>query len=168
MIIIGYRTSTRVIEWGQFLCPNCQTRQNYTRKRSAPYFTLSGFALVILLAFSQFSCLRGQRFIDVHIERDGQLILQTGYGVSDSLDAAAMWESLNGELFDAVGTIEPEADDPKRAVLKGKILIVILHVSNEITRANVDELRLIRPPGSGDRWQLAPDEAQRTAKAAGL
>jgi hypothetical protein len=127
-----------------------------------------GFALVILLAVSLFAGCGGQRYIHVNIERDGELILKTEYGVSDGLDAAATWTSLQGQSFETVGTIKPEADDPQKAVLKGKIRIVILHVDKEIARAKVDRLRLIRASGSGDRWKLTPGEVQRTAQAAGL
>jgi len=127
-----------------------------------------GFAPVIVLAVSLSSCLRGQRYIDVHIERDGTRILQTGYGVDDYLGTSAIWKSLQGESFESVVPIEPESGDPQKAVLKGKIQIVILHVDREMAQAQVDELRLIRASGSSDRWQLAPGEVKRTAQAAGL
>jgi hypothetical protein len=104
----------------------------------------------------------------VQIERDGKVVLETGYGVSDALDAADMWQSLQGESFKSVSTVSPEADDPQQAILKGKIRIVIHHVNNEIASAKVDELRLVRAAGSSDRWQLAPGEVKRTARAAGL
>jgi hypothetical protein len=127
-----------------------------------------GCALVILLSGSLCSCLNGQRYLDVQIERDGKVVLETGYGVSDALDAADMWQSLQGESFKSVSTVSPEADDPQQAILKGKIRIVIHHVNNEIASAKVDELRLVRAAGSSDRWQLAPGEVKRTARAAGL
>ncbi len=127
-----------------------------------------GFFPAILLAVSLSACLSGQRYIDVLIERDGTRILQTGYGVDDYLGTPAIWKSLEGESFESVGKVEPDADDPQKAVLKGKIRIVIFHVNNQMAQAQVDELRLIRAPGSSDRWQLAPGEVKRTAQAAGL
>ena len=103
-----------------------------------------GLAAVILQAVSLSACLSGQRFIDVAIERDGTRILQTGYGVDDYLGNTAIWKSLEGESFEPIGTIEPEAADAQKAVLKGKIRIVIFHVKSQIAQAQVDELRLIR------------------------
>ena len=117
-----------------------------------------GLAAVILQTVSLSACLSGQRFIDVAIERDGTRILQTGYGVDDYLGNTAIWKSLEGESFEPIGTIEPEAADAQKAVLKGKIRIVIFHVKSQIAQAQVDELRLIRAPGSSERWQLAPGE----------
>ena len=72
-----------------------------------------GCALVILLSGSLCSCLNGQRYLDVQIERDGKVVLATGYGVSDALDAADMWQSLQGESFKSVSTVSPEADEPQ-------------------------------------------------------
>jgi len=127
-----------------------------------------GFALVLLLAVSLFPGCIGQRALRVQITRDGELILQTAYGVSDRLNAAAIWRSLEGKSFKTVDTLKPETDDPQKAVVKGKIRIVILHVDREIASAQVDEIRLVRVPGSNDQWQLAPDEVRRTGQAAGL
>jgi hypothetical protein len=104
----------------------------------------------------------------VQIDRDGTRVLQTGYGVDDNLGNSAIWKSLEAKSFESFGQIEPEASDAQKAVLKGKIRIVIFHVNNQMAQAQIDELRLIRGSDSGDRWQLAPGEVARTAKAAGL
>jgi hypothetical protein len=122
---------------------------------------------ILLVAWLVPGC-SGQRYIRVQVERDGALVLKTEYGVSDSLSAAAIWRGLQEDSFGAVGTIEPEKDDPRKAVLKGKIRIVIHHVDNEIAAANVDDLRLIRDSESSKQWKLAPGEMIRTGKAAGL
>ena len=101
-------------------------------------------------------------------KRDGVPTLHTEYGVSDNLNTAAMWSTLQGESFAAVGTVKPQPEDPKKAVLKGRIRMVFRHVKNDIATAKVSELRLIRDPGSSDRWKLAPGEVERTAQAAAL
>ena len=75
---------------------------------------------------------------------------------------------MKSDSFDAVGKVEPETDDPRKAVLKGKIRIEILHVNNPIAGANVHELKLIRASDSSTQWQLAPGDFERTRKAAGL
>ena len=112
--------------------------------------------------------LAGQRYIVVQIERDGALVLKTEYGVSDNLSPAAIWRGLRSDSFDAAGKVEPENDDALKAVLKGKIRIVILHVNNAIAAASVDELKLISTSDSSIQWQLAPGEVERTGQAAGL
>jgi hypothetical protein len=141
---------------------------NAMRHRLGFALAILGFAPAIFLAGSLLSGCGGQRFIKVRIERDGAPVLQTEYGVSDSLDPAAIWRGLQGDSFDAVGTVTPAVDDPQKAVLKGKIRIVILHVNNEIAAAKVNELRLTRASGSGNQWKLASGEVDRTAQAAGL
>jgi hypothetical protein len=126
------------------------------------------FAPLALLAVSLFSGCSGQRLIDVHVERDGVVALQTSYGVSDGLNAAAMWQTLQAQPFEAVTPIISEAEDPKKAVLKGKLRMVILHVNNEIASAKISELRLVRDSDSSDRWKLAAGEVERTSHVAGL
>jgi hypothetical protein len=126
------------------------------------------FALLVMLAFLPISCFAGQRYIEVGVERDGMPLLHAGYGVSDALGVPAIWQSLQRRSFQPAGTIEPLAADPQKAVLTGGIRIVIRHVGRELARAQVDELQLIRTPGSIDQWQLAPGEVERTAKLAGL
>jgi hypothetical protein len=125
-------------------------------------------APLALLTVSLFPGCSGQRLIDVQIERDGVVALQTSYGVSDSLNAAAMWNTLQSQPFEAVKPITSEAEDPKKAVLKGKLRMVIHHVNTEIASAKISELRLVRDSDSSDRWRLAAGEVERTSHAAGL
>jgi hypothetical protein len=110
----------------------------------------------------------GQRYLQIHLERDGKLILRSECVVSDGLDAASMWKSLQGRPFDATSALTPTADDPQKAVLKGKIKITIMRVDRVIASALVDEIRLVRVPGSQERWEIPQDEVERTARAAGL
>jgi hypothetical protein len=126
------------------------------------------FIVVALPVVSLLPGCAGQRYIEVDVERDGVPTLHTEYGVSDSLDAAAIWSTLQGQSFAAVGTVKSEPEDPEKAVIKGKIRMVIRHVKNEMATAKINELRLLRDPGSSDRWKLAPGEVERTAQAAAL
>lgn len=126
------------------------------------------FAVASLLAVSLLPGCSGQRLLHVEIERNGVRALETQYGVSDSLDPAAMWASLQGETFTAVAPIPSEPTDPEKASLKGKIRIVIHHVDKEIAAAKVSEVRLTRADGTNDHWKLAVGEASRTSHAAGL
>jgi hypothetical protein len=126
------------------------------------------FVVLILLGVSLFPGCGGQRYLNARIERDGELVLQTEYGVPDRWDTAAMWRSLQGKSFKAVGPVKPETDDRQMTLLKGKIRIAILHVTRVIASAEVDELRISCPSGSSDQWQLPNDEVERTARVAGL
>src|SRR6478672_1644996 len=67
-------------------------------------------------------CGGGQRLLKAHIERDGELVLETSFGVNDQMPPAAAWKELAGRHFKAVGPITPDADG-KTATLKGKIRI---------------------------------------------
>jgi len=121
-----------------------------------------------LLAVLLFSGCVGQRYLQVRVERDGDLVLQTKYGVPDRLGASDIWQSLQGKPFKAVGTVTPDAANGQKVVLKGKIKITILHGDKAMASASVDELRFVRASGCEDRWELPPEEVQRTAKTAGL
>ena len=126
-------------------------------------------AVLPLAVFVLAGCLHpGQRYLHVRVERDGVPILQTEYAVSDSLDAAGMWKSLEGKPFKVVGTTTPEAIDRQRAVLKGNIKIVILHVDQVMASARVNAVGLVRAPDAEGQWVLPPEEVERTARAAGL
>jgi hypothetical protein len=127
----------------------------------------SAIAAVVLLAIALASCMSGQRYINVSIDRDGTRILEAGYGVSDALDARAIWNTLQEAHFESSAAIEPDAADPLKAALRGKIRIVIRHVQNQIASTQVDELRLIRASNTSEQWLLAPGEANRTARAPG-
>ena len=44
---------------------------------------------------------------------------------------------MQGESFAALSPIKPEPEDPEKAVLKGKLRMVILHVDKEIAAAKI-------------------------------
>ncbi len=125
-------------------------------------------ALFVLLTVSLLPGCAGQRYIKVDIERDSTVALHTEYGVSDSLTPSAIWNTLQGQSFTAVTPLKPEPEDPKKAVMKGKLRIVITHVGNELASAKIKELRLVRDSDSSDQWKIAPGEVERTSLAAGL
>jgi hypothetical protein len=143
-------------------------KQFFSQSEGHQMWHRSAFAPVILLAISLFPGCSGQRFIEVNIERDGAPALHTAYGVSDSLSPAGVWGTLEGQSFTAASTITPEREDPKKAVLKGRIRIVITHVKNELAASKISELRLVRDSDSDDQWKLASGEVKRTSQAAGL
>ena len=125
-------------------------------------------APLVLLTVSLLPGCAGQRDIKVDIERDGVVALHTEFGVSDSLNSSAIWNTLQGQSFTAINPIKPEPEDPLKAVLRGKLRMVITHVDNELASAKIKELRIVRDSDSSDQWKLAPGEVKRTSLAAGL
>jgi hypothetical protein len=122
----------------------------------------------VLLTVSLFPGCAGQRYIKVDIERDGAVALRTEYGVSDSLNSSSIWNTLQGQSFTAINPIKPDPEDPLKAVLKGRLRIVVTHVDNELASAKIKELRLVRDSDASDQWKLSPGEVERTSLAAGL
>jgi len=124
--------------------------------------------LLVLGACSASGCHAGQRLLEATVERDGEPVLQAKYGVSDQATPAAAWGQLVGKHFKAVGPITPDAGDPQKAVLKGKIRITLRHTGSHFASADVDQLRLVRVAGAEDEWEIPKDEVDRAAKSAGF
>ena len=110
----------------------------------------------------------GQRLIEARVERDGQIVLQSQFGISDDASPAIAWGLLGDQKFKAVGHISPEGNDPQKAVLKGKIRILLRHAGNPFASADVEQLRLNLAPGTDIYWMIPKDEVERTFKAAGF
>lgn len=110
----------------------------------------------------------GQRYLQVRIERERKPVLKTAYSVSDRLDGAAIWKSLQGKAFEPVGPLKLQSDSAKETVLTGQLRIVILHTDQTIATAQVDRVRLVRSAGAPGKWELPQEEVERTAQAAGL
>src|SRR5262249_47606226 len=101
----------------------------------------SRFAVLSFALFGSFACAGcagGQRLLEASIERDGETILQTKFGVSDQATPAAAWEQLVGKQFKAVSPITPDPGDPQKLVLKGKIRITLRHTGTHFASADVD------------------------------
>jgi hypothetical protein len=123
--------------------------------------------LALCACFASSGC-GGQRLLEATVERDGEPLLQAKYGVSDQATPAAAWGQLVGKHFKAVGPITPDAGDPNKAVLKGKIRITLRHTGTHFAGADVDQLRLVRVTGAEDEWEIPKDEVERAAKSAGF
>src|SRR5262245_26003645 len=108
-----------------------------------------------------------QKSLEARIERDGELVLKTSFGVNDQMPPAAAWKELAGKPFKAVGPITPDADG-KTATFKGKIRIELKSGGTHFASADVQELRLTKVPGSDNDWEIPQSEIERTAKAAGF
>ena len=125
---------------------------------------------VLLLALAPLAsgCFGGQRLLEATVERDGEPVLQAKYGISDQATPAAAWSQLAGRHFKAVGPVTPDAGDPNKATLKGKIRITLRHAGTHFASADADQLRLVRVAGADDEWEIPKEEVERTAKTAGF
>jgi hypothetical protein len=110
----------------------------------------------------------GQRALEGRVERDGELVLKTLFGVSDKLPPEAAWQHLTGRHFKAVGPITPDPGGAQTATLRGKIRIELRHAGTHFASADVQELRLTKVPGTDNDWEIPRSEVERTARAAGF
>jgi hypothetical protein len=125
-------------------------------------------AAALVASFACLGCANGQRLLEARIERDGETVLETKFGVSDQATPTAAWEQIVGRSFKAVGPITPDIGDPNKAVLKGKIRIALRHAGTHFASADVDQLRLTRVAGTDDQWEIPKEEVERTLKTAGF
>jgi hypothetical protein len=123
--------------------------------------------LSVLVISGSTGC-EAQRLVEARVERDGEPILQSQFGISDEATPATAWGLLSDQKFKAVGHVAPEENDPKKAVLKGKIRIFIRYAGSHLARVDVEQLRIVLVPGTEDYWTIPKDEVERTLKAAGL
>ena len=103
----------------------------------------------------------GQRYVTVTIERDGAPVLETGYGVSDSLGEEAWFEQLANASFSESTKLEVDEKDPSLVTLTGDLRIVMSHVESPLAKVRSAELRLEADPAMPGHWRLAPGEASR-------
>lgn len=103
----------------------------------------------------------GQQYITVTIEQNGAPVLETGYGVSDSLGEEAWFEQLANASFSESTKLEVDEKDPSQVTLTGDLRIVMSHVESPLAKVRSAELRLEADPAMPGHWRLAPGEASR-------
>lgn len=108
------------------------------------------------------------RLIEARIERNGVFMLQMQFGVADDATPAQIWAHVSQHRFKVVGAYMPDAADPQKMVLKGKVRIELRNAGDPVAAAEVEELRLTGIPGTTEYWMLPQAEVERTRKAAGL
>lgn len=114
-------------------------------------------AWLILLALAVGGCTPpGQRHLHATVAVDGKPVLETTFGVSDSLSPSAAWERLEGKVFEAAGA------GPVGEALAGKVRLSLVHVDRPFATADLKRLSLVKVEGG---WALAPGEVARTAKS---
>lgn len=125
-------------------------------------------AFVFGLTVACGGCHSGQRLLEARVERDGEPVLEAHFGVSDQATPADAWAKLAGKPFKAIGPITPEPGDMNKAVMKGRIRILLKHTATHFASSDVDQLRLTRVAGTEDQWEIQKEEVERTAKSAGF
>jgi len=119
----------------------------------------------VLLCFALFSVgceFPGRRLLEARVEQDGKTLLRKQFDVSDSLGPAAAWNELKGQNFESVAAITPDAQDPLRAFLRGKLRIVLQDHHASFAAVELDELVLTRADENSSEWRIPIEEIQRT------
>ena len=107
----------------------------------------------------------GQRLLEARIEKDGQLVLRTHFGVPDTWAPDAAWQQLNGRAFEPVGAATFESNDSGQVQLKGNVRVALVHAGTPFAAVDVEQLQLVGDLAGPATWRLAPGEVVRTAKA---
>ncbi len=130
---------------------------------------ISTLTFLFSLAFG--SQVFAERELTVEAELNGKVVLRTKYVDDGSQNAIDAWRySLMKEpVADAeVMDFQPDATNPKYAMLKGAIVLRMLDANGNLGEAKLEELALIRKDPSSLRWYLSEEEVYRTAFEAGL
>jgi hypothetical protein len=106
------------------------------------------------------------RFLHVQIERDGAVILESGFGAGDEERRERLWGRLLDVEFEELGAA-PLAAGKQELALQGDLRITIRHVDRELVSVQIDKLQL-RRAAAGGNWRLPPEEVERAALQAGL
>ncbi len=124
------------------------------------------FALIFGLTAALAACNMlhiGQRVLDVHIEVDGKVVCKGFKSVPDHTPVSKMWDALEGLLFEAVEDnplmIRKDPNAQTR-ILEGQIVVRLLHVDQELRRAQLKKLTL-KPADGGAFWSIDPAEIER-------
>jgi hypothetical protein len=99
------------------------------------------------------------RFVKFEIFTDGKAVLQTSTGDTGE-PPDEVWSYLKTLAWKPVKgyQIKPDAGDPSRATLKGKLRLFAAYGGD----ASVERLTLVR--GKEGKWTLDPKDVERTMK----
>ena len=129
-------------------------------------FWLAGCALLALIVCQ--GCAKlvppGMKLLNVEIERDGELVLETGFDAPDhESDLEVVSRLGEGPIF---ATDVAGIPGPSPLVLESAIRVRVRHVERVLADAELDGLELVgdAPP----RYFLGERELERVLRAAGL
>ncbi|MBC8876144.1 MAG: hypothetical protein H8E44_42505 [Planctomycetes bacterium] len=137
------------------------------------YLRIAAFSATIFAVIGMVRCesASAARLLQVHVERDGQLVLHTYYDDGGKADAATVWRYLGRQpimLEEETMSVEPDTQNPLRATVDGDILIRFSHVDRVLAQTKLTRLNLIRSDAQSSMWFLSEQEVERTATIAGL
>ena len=107
----------------------------------------------------------------MEVYQGDQLVLRTLFAAPDREGPADFWRRAGAEPFASeaqAARVKADEENPLRATLTGPVRIKIIHVDRLMTSASVTNLVLLRSGPESLKWYLAPEEAQRAKRAAGL
>lgn len=104
----------------------------------------------------------GQRLLTVQIEQDGTSILESLWGVSDSLTKPEAWKTLVNATLEPVNGWQPAATSGDNAVVKGQITIQLNHTANPYITLKTEELNLVKDKTG--KWKLSKETIDKLAQ----
>ena len=126
--------------------------------------------IAALIALSTAACHPwGQRLCTLEVARDGRVVFDSMFDVSDGKGIAAIWDEA-GEIPFSTNLASPEAfsfPEATRAHLDGDVAVRILH-SEVLGEVTLESLDLVRSDGEATDWRLPREEILRAKAAAGL
>jgi hypothetical protein len=124
-------------------------------------------AATVLLCLALASCSHvGQRLLHIQIEVDNQLEFTAIRGVRDDMPVDQMWDVLPDVRFEIAANSADsfeEIGDGTRT-LNGDVVVRILHVNRELSRAVLSSLSVTRNL-DGHSWSISKSECERIKKA---
>jgi len=120
------------------------------------FFVLSVYLFLFLGCF--FS---GQRLLEVQIELNGDLALETSFGVSDSLGKAGAFSRLEGKSLQETSFWKTPPGNPTLVELKGAIRIRLIHVATPFATVETTQLQVVVDPKAKGNWLIPPGEIKR-------
>lgn len=121
-----------------------------------PFVILSGFLFLLV------GCLQpGQRLLKGEVELDGDLVLETSFGVSDSLDRGGAFRSLAGKSFQETPKWKPPSGSPSVVDLKGALRIRLIHVTTPFATVVTTKLTVVVDAKSKGEWVIPENELKR-------
>jgi hypothetical protein len=114
----------------------------------------------------------GMQLVRLEVQHGGAVAFATLFDAPDNEQPAQLWDRAASEPFSVAdgnfSGVTPDAKDPLRAHLKGKVTVRLIHVDRELSSALLEGLDLIRTTEKDAKWFFPAAEVARVKKIAGL